>query len=131
MANIYTHNNLEVFIQKTDESVSSSSKPNQNTSSYVSSDIRQRTLFRQSLFDLIFLLENAAMIYLAKDTVTKTPNFKDLHWMIMMIVAACHVGGLIIKVKKQDFNYVYFCKLNNYSLTISAYFIAGAILGQS
>lgn len=101
MANIYTHNNLEVFIQKTDESVSSSSKPNQNTSSYVSSDIRQRTLFRQSLFDLIFLLENAAMIYLAKDTVTKTPNFKDLHWMIMMIVAACHVGGLIIKVKNK------------------------------
>jgi hypothetical protein len=44
LANIYVHNNLEVFIQRSE-----------SDTSYVTSDVRQRSFVRQTLFDLAII----------------------------------------------------------------------------
>ncbi len=90
LANLYVHNHLEIFVQ--------SSKGNNKNVNYVTSDVRRRTLTRQLIFDAIFLAENAAMLYVAKDTMTRTSNFSHLHHSVVIVAAATHVAGLVLKI---------------------------------
>ncbi len=134
LANLYVHNNLEIFVQKTvaeekeqhpatgessselglsgagdEQETPSNGKSNHDHQrqpnhrppqqlSYVASDVRQRTLIRQSLFDLIFFLENAAMVWLARDTATVTPNYPDIYRAMAALVAASYAAGMVLKV---------------------------------
>lgn len=88
LANLYVHNNLEIFVQKSDTT----------ECNYVRSDVRQQTFLRQSLFDIVIFGENLAMIYLAKDTVTKTSNFLDIYTTMVIIIMTCYCVGMALKV---------------------------------
>ena len=90
LASIYVHNNLEIFIRRRSDE--------QEGLSYVPSDVRQRTLVRQAVFDAVIFCENALMLYVAKDTITQTSDFKDLHVTLVAIVVVSYCLGMMLKV---------------------------------
>lgn len=105
LANIYIHNNLEIFVRydndkkpaKLEEEKSRKKSVGYEGASYAASDIRQRTLVRQFVVDAIMLAENIAMLYLAKDTVTSTTSFKSTYWIIVVIAVSCYLAAMCLK----------------------------------
>ena len=108
LANLYVHNNLEIFIQKIkgDEEEKLPTKSSKVT--YMTSDVRQRTLVRQLVFDLVILVENMVMVYLAKDTVMvakfddpseRESSYANIHLRIALIIAAAYALGMAMKVE--------------------------------
>ncbi len=120
LANLYVHNNLEIFVHREppsnrEEEEDSTSKKNKRNKggaaganagvgagvdelTYVASDVRQRTLVRQAAFDLVFLAENVAMVWLSAWTVTVTPNYAEVHSALVALVAVCYGAGMALKV---------------------------------
>ena len=118
LANLYVHNNLEIFIQKIkgeddDEEKRGEKGAKCGKVSYMTSDVRQRTLVRQLVFDSVILVENLLMVYFAKDTVMVS-NFNDptkvegsyasIHLRIACVIAATYTLGMAMKVGAMDWN---------------------------
>ena len=118
LANLYVHNNLEIFIQKIkgeddDEEKRGEKGAKCGKVSYMTSDVRQRTLVRQLVFDSVILVENLFMVYFAKDTVM-VANFNDptkvegsyasIHLRIACVIAATYTLGMAMKVGAMDWN---------------------------
>ena len=114
LANLYVHNNLEIFIQKIkgEEDDEKSGKVDCGKVTYMTSDVRQRTLARQLVFDSVILAENLLMVYFAKDTVM-VANFDDdpaevggsyagIHFRIACVIAATYTLGMAMKVGALD-----------------------------
>ena len=111
LANLYVHNNLEIFIQKIkgDEEEEHKKLPTKSSKvTYMTSDVRQRTLVRQLVFDLVILVENVLMVYLAKDTVMvakfddpteRESSYANIHLRIALIIAAAYALGMAMKVE--------------------------------
>ena len=120
LANIYVHNNLEIFVKYSTttttgnnnfvrSSSSTSSESDRDAvksrkksigyegATYSVSDRRRRTLIRQTVIDLIIFLENFAMIYLARLTITSTSNFNQIYFVIVLIVATCYFSAYALK----------------------------------
>ena len=99
MANIYLHNELKIFVQKSKSRKRMRRNSTQISENfvYVSSDERQHTFVRQCVFDLVFLSENAAMLYLSQFTITQTSNFREIHFTISFIVTALFLCGMSLK----------------------------------
>ena len=120
LANLYVHNNLEIFIQKIkgEEDDEKSGKVDCGKVTYMTSDVRQRTLVRQLVFDSVILVENALMVYLARETVMVAKfddpaeaetNYAGIHFRIACIIAAAYTLGMamkveVFKVRTLDFN---------------------------
>ena len=114
LANLYVHNNLEIFIQKIKGEVEEEDEKLPTKSSkvtYMTSDVRQRTLVRQLVFDLVILVENVLMVYLAKDTVMvakfddpteRESSYANIHLRIALIIAAAYALGMAMKVEVLD-----------------------------
>lgn len=106
LANIYVHNNLEIFVHyDQDEAEEANETPTKTKRrkksvgvSYTVSDIRQQTLVRQLVIDGIILLENVAMLYLAKGTVTSTVDFPEVYYIIVMLTCTCYIGAMLLKI---------------------------------
>ena len=110
LANLYVHNNLEIFIQKIkgDEEEDEKLPTKSSKVTYMTSDVRQRTLVRQLVFDLVILVENVLMVYLAKDTVMvakfddpseRESSYANIHLRIALIIAAAYALGMAMKVE--------------------------------
>ena len=110
LANLYVHNNLEIFIQKIkgDEEEEEKLPTKSSKVTYMTSDVRQRTLVRQLVFDLVILVENVLMVYLAKDTVMvakfddpteRESSYANIHLRIALIIAAAYALGMAMKVE--------------------------------
>ena len=95
MANIYVHNNLE---KKSFDRKSLKYDDAHNAAFDITTDERQRTFVRQVIFDLVFFVENALMMYLARFTATKTPNFSDIYSGILIVVSVTYFIGTLLKV---------------------------------
>ena len=107
LANLYVHNNLEIFIQKI-KGEDEDEKQKSSKVTYMTSDVRQRTLVRQLVFDLVILVENVVMVYLAKDTVMvakfddpteRESSYANIHLRIAVIIAAAYALGMAMKVE--------------------------------
>jgi len=104
LANLYFHNNLEVYVQHTSRdqnrrrfSAESVAADDQHLkTNYVGSDVRQRTLIRQLMFDAIFLAENVAMVVLAGQTGPR--DYLPFHDGLATAVATLHLSGVAIKL---------------------------------
>ena len=110
LANLYVHNNLEIFIQKIkgDDEEGEKLPTKSSKVTYMTSDVRQRTLVRQLVFDLVILVENVVMVYLAKDTVMvakfddqteRESSYANIHLRIALIIAAAYALGMAMKVE--------------------------------
>ena len=110
LANLYVHNNLEIFIQKIkgDEEEDEKLPTKSSKVTYMTSDVRQRTLVRQLVFDLVIFVENVVMVYLAKDTVMvakfddpaeRESSYANIHLRIALIIAAAYALGMAMKVE--------------------------------
>ena len=89
LANLYVHNNLEVFIQRP--------KNSSETSRVTNSDFQQRTLTRQFIFDVIVFVENAVMLFSGLGTVKQAlgPNF---HLPIVAMIVGLYMSALVLKI---------------------------------
>ncbi|XP_040572387.1 uncharacterized protein [Lepeophtheirus salmonis] len=80
-ANIYVHNYIEVFNKK-DEM--------ETTMSNIS------TFLRQCIFDVIFILENLAMILLARETLKE--SFFEIYDIMSLIIGGFSLIAIILKI---------------------------------
>ena len=98
LANLYIHNNLEIFVQYDENSQSRSRKKSigYEEATYAPPDSRQPTFLRQFLVDSIFFMENVTMIVLAKDTKT-FPRIDKSYNIILYVIIACYLSSLLLK----------------------------------
>ncbi|TRY70108.1 hypothetical protein TCAL_15011 [Tigriopus californicus] len=90
LANLYVHNNLEIFIQ---HQTKVESPP-----SYGASDVRQRTLIRQVLCDAVILIENAMMLSFVMSKVDSKSDRVEEATILAVVVVALYICGMGMKI---------------------------------
>ena len=103
LANIYIHNNLEIFVTyKIDKASLDTNKRKRSVgyeeAMYVPSDIRQPTAVRQFVVDAFMLIENVAMVSVAKNTVTSTSSYTDAFWIMVAVIGASYTAAMCLKL---------------------------------
>lgn len=90
LANLYVHNNLEIFIQRQAKV--------ESPASYGASDVRQRTLIRQVVCDTVILVENITMLSLVMSKVDATSDKFDEATVLAILVVVLYITGMGMKI---------------------------------
>ena len=96
LANIYVHNNLEIFVVYPKEKMRKRSLGYEEAS-YKPPNERRQTLIRQLIVDFIILIENLTMIVLAKNTVTSTSSFTENFPFCVIVIGICYFSAMFLK----------------------------------
>ena len=87
LANIYMHNNLNIFIRL--HPAEDQSKKNAQ---------QESSLIRQMSVDALILVENVIMLCLGLNTETSTSSFRKSYWIIVLVVTLSYTASMTLKI---------------------------------